>query len=61
MAINRELHRRAGRSSAARRHRGTTAVNVNQLDPRYLALGSAVLNQSVANPFAGNPAFAARA
>ena len=38
-----------------------TAVNINQLDPKYLALGSAVLNQSVANPFFGNPAFAGTA
>jgi hypothetical protein len=35
-----------------------TAVNVNQLDPKYLALGAAVLNQTVANPFVGHPAFA---
>jgi hypothetical protein len=31
-------------------------VNVNQLDPRYLSLGSALLQQ-VANPFYGNSAF----
>jgi len=31
-----------------------TAVNINQLDPKYLALGAA-LNQQVANPFFGNP------
>jgi hypothetical protein len=31
-----------------------TAVNINQLDPKYLALGAA-LNQTVANPFFGNP------
>ena len=30
-----------------------TVVNINQLDPKYLALGSAVLNQQVANPFFG--------
>src|SRR5262245_50000024 len=30
------------------------AVNINQLDPKYLALGSA-LTQSVPNPFFGNP------
>jgi trimeric autotransporter adhesin len=30
------------------------AVNINQLDPKYLALGNA-LNDSVANPFFGNP------
>ncbi len=34
-----------------------TAVNINQLDPKYLALGAA-LNQQVPNPFFGNPAFA---
>jgi hypothetical protein len=33
------------------------AVNYNQLDPKYMALGSA-LNQQVPNPFFGNPAFA---
>ena len=32
-----------------------TVVNINQLDPKYLALGSAVLNQAVPNPFFGNP------
>jgi hypothetical protein len=31
-----------------------TAVNINQLDPKYLALGSA-LTQAVPNPFFGNP------
>jgi trimeric autotransporter adhesin len=31
-----------------------TVVNINQLDPKYLALGSAVLNQAVPNPFFGN-------
>jgi hypothetical protein len=35
-----------------------TAVNINQLDPKYLALGATALNQSVANPFVGNAAFA---
>jgi trimeric autotransporter adhesin len=30
------------------------SININQLDPKYLALGSA-LTQSVANPFFGNP------
>jgi hypothetical protein len=34
-----------------------TAININQLDPKYLALGSAVLAQPVPNPFFGNPAF----
>jgi hypothetical protein len=38
-----------------------TAININQLDPKYLALGSAVLAQSVPNPFFGNPAFAGTA
>jgi len=33
------------------------AVNINQLDPRYMALGSA-LTASMPNPFFGNPAFA---
>jgi len=28
-------------------------ININQLDPKYMALGSAVLNQAVANPFFG--------
>lgn len=32
-----------------------TAVNINQLDPAYLALGSA-LNDPLPNPFRGNPA-----
>jgi len=31
-------------------------VNINQLDPQYLSLGTA-LQQSVPNPFFGNPAF----
>src|SRR5581483_3413521 len=31
------------------------AVNVNQLDPKYLALGSAALNQALPNPWFGNP------
>ena len=35
-----------------------TTVNINQLDPKYLSLGPAVLNEQVANPFFGNPAFA---
>jgi hypothetical protein len=30
-------------------------VNINQLDPKYLALGASVLSQSVPNPFFGNP------
>jgi hypothetical protein len=34
-----------------------TPVNINQLDPKYFALGSA-LSQQVTNPFFGNPAFA---
>src|SRR5262245_432258 len=38
-----------------------TIVNINQLDPKYLALGTAVLNQTVPNPFFGNPAFAGTA
>jgi hypothetical protein len=33
-----------------------TTVNINQLDPQYLSLGSALLTQ-VANPFYGNTAF----
>jgi hypothetical protein len=33
------------------------AVNINQLDPKYMALGSALTAQ-VPNPFFGNPAFA---
>jgi hypothetical protein len=31
-----------------------TALNVNQLDPKYMALGS-LLNASLPNPFLGNP------
>src|SRR5262249_27767202 len=38
-----------------------TSININQLDPKYLALGTAVLNQTVPNPFFGNPAFAGTA
>ena len=39
-----------------------TAVNINQLDPKYLAaLGTTALNQTVPNPFFGNPAFAGTA
>jgi trimeric autotransporter adhesin len=30
-------------------------INHNQLDPKYLALGSAVLDQQLPNPFFGNP------
>ena len=30
-------------------------INVNQLDPKYLALGSAALDQQLPNPFFGNP------
>jgi hypothetical protein len=37
------------------------AVNINQLDPKYMALGSAALNAAVPNPFLGNPAFAGTA
>jgi hypothetical protein len=37
-----------------------TPVNINQLDPKYMALGSA-LNQQVPNPFYQNPAFAGTA
>jgi hypothetical protein len=32
-----------------------TVVNMNQLDPKYLALGASVLSQAVPNPFFGNP------
>jgi len=32
-------------------------LNINQLDPKYMALGSA-LNAQLPNPFQGNPAFA---
>ncbi|HEY3157558.1 MAG TPA: TonB-dependent receptor [Vicinamibacterales bacterium] len=38
-----------------------TAININQLDPKYLAVGSTVLAQQVPNPFFGNPAFAGTA
>ena len=31
------------------------AVNINQLDPKYLALGAAALGQALPNPFFGNP------
>jgi Peptidase family S58 len=30
-------------------------ININQLDPKYLALGSAALDQQLPNPFLGNP------
>jgi hypothetical protein len=33
------------------------AVNINQLDPKYMALGTAALTAAVPNPFQGNPAF----
>jgi hypothetical protein len=32
---------------------GVAAVNINMLDPKYLALGSATLTQAVPNPFFG--------
>jgi hypothetical protein len=39
-----------------------TAVNINQLDPKHpTTLGTTALNQSVPNPFFGNPAFAGTA
>jgi hypothetical protein len=31
------------------------AININQLDPKYLALGSAALDAPLPNPFFGNP------
>jgi hypothetical protein len=31
------------------------SVDINQLDPKYLALGTAALNQQLPNPFFGNP------
>src|SRR5262249_52950369 len=31
------------------------AVNLNQLDPKYLAVGQAALTQALPNPFLGNP------
>jgi trimeric autotransporter adhesin len=31
------------------------AININQLDPKYLALGSAALDAQLPNPFFGNP------
>ena len=30
-------------------------VNINQLDPKYLALGSAALDAQLPNPFLNNP------
>ena len=33
-----------------------STININQLDPQYMSLGTA-LQQTVANPFFGNPAF----
>jgi trimeric autotransporter adhesin len=30
-------------------------ININQLDPKYLSLGSATLDQQLPNPFVGNP------
>ena len=38
---------------AARRHRSTPPVNINQLDPKYLALGATALSTQVPNPFFG--------
>ena len=35
--------------------RTTSPVNINQLDPKYLALGAAALAQQLPNPFFGNP------
>jgi trimeric autotransporter adhesin len=32
-----------------------TAININQLDPKYLALGAAALGAQLPNPFLGNP------
>jgi hypothetical protein len=32
-----------------------TPVNINQLDPKYLALGATALGQQLPNPFFGNP------
>ena len=32
-----------------------SSININQLDPKYLALGSAALDQQLPNPFFGNP------
>ena len=32
-----------------------TAININQLDPKYLALGATALAQQLPNPFFGNP------
>jgi trimeric autotransporter adhesin len=37
------------------------AININQLDPKYMALGTAALTAQVPNPFQGNPAFAGTA
>ena len=34
---------------------GDASININQLDPKYLALGSAALDQQLPNPFLGNP------
>jgi hypothetical protein len=34
---------------------GDASININQLDPKYLALGSAALDQQLPNPFFGNP------
>jgi trimeric autotransporter adhesin len=31
------------------------AININQLDPKYLALGTTALNAQLPNPFLGNP------
>jgi trimeric autotransporter adhesin len=33
------------------------AININQLDPKYMALGTAALTAAVPNPFQGNAAF----
>ncbi len=48
------LHGREGRPSPARRLE-RSAGQLNQLDPKYLALGATALAQQLPNPFLGNP------
>ena len=52
----RSATRAAGRGTCRSAARSDSTVNINQLDPQYLALGPALLDL-VANPFFGNAAF----
>ena len=58
-----DLHGLDGPAPDVGRHR-QRPVNINQVDPRYLPLGTAPARRTVPNPFFGNPAagsFATRA